>query len=149
MTANQIAFYQAQETRRANLAKEGIEQGKLGESTRHNLQQENIGYATVGESRRHNQASEGIDFYKASNLANLQLAQTNKTNSEVGVAAGQLAESQRSAMEREKQQQAALDETKRHNVVSEGVNIFDAGVRAGGAIISNFMKLIPIVGVMK
>lgn len=146
MTANQIAFYQAQEQRRANLAKEGIEQGKLGESTRHNLQQENIGYATVGESRRHNLASEGIDFYKASNLANLQLAQTNKANSEVGVAAGELAERQRSAMAQERLTLASQQEVKRHNQADEGIRAFDTGRKTADTILSNFMNLIPIIG---
>lgn len=146
MTANQIAFYQAQEARRANLAKEGIEGAKLGESHRANLVQESIGRGQLAETRRHNTTAEGIDFYKASNLANLQQAQADKASSEVGALSARNAETQRSNMAKEALDRARLEEQHRHSVVEEGREIFDSGVKAGGTILQNFMGLIRVIG---
>lgn len=148
MTANQIAFYQAQEARRSNLAKEGLEGSKLRESSRHNLAQENIGYATVGEQQRHNQTQEGIDFYKASNLANLQMAQTNKTNSEVGLGQSQLAESHRHNQQQESVWRAEQSEKKRHNVVTEGVDIFETGLKVPAVVLNTFRGVLGVTGML-
>lgn len=148
MTANQIAFYQAQEARRANLAKEGLEGAKLSESTRHNLQQEGIGYATVGETMRHNQQQEGLDFYKLSNLANLQQAQTDKTRSEVGLGQAQLSETRRHNVNQESVWGAELDEKKRHNVVQEGINIVDTGLKVPEAVARTFRGLLGITSMI-
>lgn len=67
MTANQIAFVNAQETQRHNLAMEQ-------ETARHQRAAEGIdyyaagsGYAGVAEQRRHNQQQELINWYDYSN----------------------------------------------------------------------------------
>lgn len=76
MTANQIAYWTLQETKRANTVREGethrtnvrhegIEESKVTESRRHNLADEQIRSGTLTESKRHNVATEGIERLKA------------------------------------------------------------------------------------
>ena len=97
MTANQINYWNLQETKRSNLAREAETQrhntkvedyntGSLletsrhnqateGEATRHNVQSENLAFITAAEVARHNKASEGLDRSKI----NVQQGQLNET----------------------------------------------------------------------
>lgn len=58
MTANQIAFYQAQEQARHNQAMEALEQSKQGETVRHNLAAEDVAVQGHQENVRSNKARE-------------------------------------------------------------------------------------------
>lgn len=58
MTANQIAFYQAQEQARHNQAMEALEQSKQGESVRHNMASEDVALKGHQETVRSNKARE-------------------------------------------------------------------------------------------
>lgn len=141
MTANQIAYYNAQEARRHNLASEGIEASKVSESQRHNVVTEGVSYATLGEAQRHNATQEGIDFFRAQSLATLQQAQADKATSEVGIQStlaglqqSQLREQHRHNVATESQQSAINTETKRHNEASEGIQFAQAAGTFTGAI---------------
>lgn len=101
MTANQINYWNLQETRRANRARETETQrhnvkseeyntGNLLETSRHNM-------ATENESVRHNRQSENVAFITASEVARHNKATEAIDSSKVQV------------------QQGQLDETVRHN----------------------------------
>lgn len=142
LTANQIAYYRAQEERRHNLSAEGLTQQQNQETVRHNVQQESIGYATVGETARHNQSQEGIDFFKAQSLATLQQAQADKAQSEIGVSSLSQLETVRHNKEMEGISQGTLDENVRHHQQDEWMSQFNAGKDIGLGLV----KLVP--GVM-
>lgn len=103
MTANQINYWNLQETKRSNLAREteatrhnkeveGYNTGSLletarhnqaneQEASRHNIQSENLSFITASEMARHNKASEGIDRSKVA-VQQGQLAETVRHNRE-------------------------------------------------------------------
>lgn len=60
MTANQIAYWNLQETSRANRVKEATNWFSASETQRHNVATEDLGKATLKETSRHNVASEGL-----------------------------------------------------------------------------------------
>lgn len=60
MTANQIAYWNLQETNRANRVREATNWFGATETQRHNVATENLGSATLRETSRHNVASEGL-----------------------------------------------------------------------------------------
>lgn len=100
MTANQIAYWSLDETKRANLAREaetnranlaretethranvaseGIDISKLAETSRHNKASESIDLGQLGETKRHNKVAESqnrsrINAQNALDYANQQL----------------------------------------------------------------------------
>lgn len=98
MTANQLAYWNLQETKRSNLEKEAQGRTGLAETGRHNRATESLEGSKQAETMRHNKASE--------NLIGLQTAETARSNR------AREAETQRSNLAREK-------ETKRSNLVAE------------------------------
>lgn len=54
MTSNQIAYWQLQETKRANLVNEGVNKGQLAETQRANVAREGIQRDTLAETKRAN-----------------------------------------------------------------------------------------------
>lgn len=149
MTANQIAFYQAQEQRRSNLAKEGLTSQAQTETARHNLQSEYINYAQLGEQARHNQVVEGTDWYKATSLAQLQKAQSDKATSEVGVSARQADEAARHNLYTEINERARTAETQRHNEATEKIDTAKAvtgGISALGTLLRGAGSLGALLG---
>ena len=103
MTSNQIAYTKTledarhnqvyeRETNRHNRVGEGIERGKLGETTRHNYmtegltgQQIELDYARLAETKRNNITNEGIGLLNAGSnrmnaKANVSNAATNVRN---------------------------------------------------------------------
>lgn len=58
MTANQVAYWNLQESRRSNLANEDIKRKNLSETRRSNLAQEIAKYLGLKETARSNRANE-------------------------------------------------------------------------------------------
>lgn len=98
MTNNQIAYMNALETQRANLAKEGLGSATLEETKRSNISNESIKGGTLGESIRHNMTTESV-------------------------AVGQLGVSQRMADETARSNKAKEYETSRSNIAKEQENV--------------------------
>lgn len=65
MTNLQVDYWKLEETKRTNVANEGLRAGELQETTRHNQAMESIEWARVGETNRHNVATERIQLYGA------------------------------------------------------------------------------------
>lgn len=103
MTANQIAYWTLQETKRSNLERERQGRDSIAENIRHNKAGESIGWSNYGESLRHNQMMEDLSRYAtdknyeiAWNHDTISLVQnatnaTSKANSWVGAGVGSVA----------------------------------------------------------
>lgn len=63
MTANQIAYWTLQETKRSNLERERQGRDSIAENIRHNKEGESIGWSNYGETVRHNQLMEDLNRY--------------------------------------------------------------------------------------
>lgn len=63
MTANQIAYWTLQETKRSNLERERQGRDSIAENIRHNKEGESIGWSNYGESIRHNKMMEDLNRY--------------------------------------------------------------------------------------
>lgn len=72
MTANQIAYWQLQETKRSNLEKESQGRDTIRETGRHNLATEGLEGSKQAETSRHNRQSEY--------LIGVQTAETQRSN---------------------------------------------------------------------
>lgn len=123
MTANQINF------------------AKHKEDVRHNKASEAVASGTLSESVRHNTASEAINWYTGQNLAKLQGRQGE-------LAQAQAAESSTRADLYESEvgtKQQQIDETRRHNIVSEIIS----GVNAIGNLASGVAKTAGVMGLVK
>lgn len=63
MTANQIAYWTLQESKRSNLERERQGRDSIAENIRHNKEGESIGWSNYGESVRHNKMMEDLNRY--------------------------------------------------------------------------------------
>ena len=137
MTNNQIRYWELQESKRANRAKEretrranraneeltkAYQQGtldlraqELAETVRRNLAGESISLETLGENKRHNIAYE-------QEAARHNLATENLTSKQLSVEQQKLAETIRSHKASESISLQNLSEVRRHNVAQEGIS---------------------------
>lgn len=63
MTANQIAYWTLQETRRSNFERERQGRDTIAENIRHNKEGESIGWSNYDETVRHNTLMEDLNRY--------------------------------------------------------------------------------------
>lgn len=137
LTHDQLAYWQLQETKRAN--NETARSNKAretetnranlaheAETKRHNIMSEILTSRQIAETTRHNFTSEIIALnqqneVQRANRANeaLKLAQVNLGYSQVGLGYAQLHETQRSNITRETQNLMSLNETIRSNMARE------------------------------
>lgn len=137
MTSNQIRYWELQETKRANRAKERetkranrvnealtreYQQGtldlrgqELAETIRRNLAGESISLQTLGENQRHNLAYE-------QESARHNMATENLTAKQLNIEQGKLAEMIRSHRATESIAWGNLSETRRHNQTQERIS---------------------------
>ncbi len=110
MTANQISYWQLQETKRANQAKEA-------ETARHNVIQEGISSGTNIETRRSNLAKE--QETQRHNVATEGLSQLQMLNTSNIAAADRASKEQIAALDRSSREQVAeADRAKDINVAN-------------------------------
>lgn len=102
MTKTQVDYWNYQESKRHNLATEGLETGKLAETTRHNL-------VTEGETSRHNLVTEG-------ETQRHNLVTEGQESQRIAISAGVLAESQR---HNRAQESVARTEAQTHRMAAE------------------------------
>lgn len=118
MTKNQIAYFEASERRRANLAQERLRAAEINESQRHNYATETetrrsnvvsqqLGWSQMFETKRHNTTSENIDKFRAEEQQRHNIVSENQNQYSLGltkerndrdfyIASANLAETQRS-----------------------------------------------------
>lgn len=102
MTQNQIAYWSAQESKRANMAREG-------ENVRHNLEVEAQGRSTIAENIRHNLFGEGETLRHNQATESIQ---------------------QQDISERGRHNRVTELETQRHNISTESIGQLEASVHA-------------------
>lgn len=106
MTANQINYWNLQETKRHNVRTED-------ETERHNRMGESIDLSKLSETERHNRATEGIDLGKL-DVERFKAAETKRHNQATeGLTGYDLSI-----------QQGIADEAHRHNTASESLQNF-------------------------
>lgn len=137
MTNMQIAYWNLQELKRSNLARE-TETNRSnvtneGENRRHNMQSEGIGWAQVGESRRHNQVME------AQGVSSLITAARRVNNDYiVGSRNAAAREGELSVKQQEADiKQGQLDENVRHNKKSESQATWGLIIDGANMLINN------------
>lgn len=146
MTQNQIKYWELKENKRHNIATEkeagrhnieteDISRGELFEKSRHNGVTETNDLLSIGETQRHNVAYEGETARH--NLAQEDLSfkslAENVRHNKAGenIQAAQVGELARHNVASEGLTGAALEETKRSNLVYEGINQQNADTNAG------------------
>lgn len=106
MTNTQVQYWNLQETKRANLAKEAenyrSNSAREVETNRHNVVTEGLDLSKLQESQRHNLVSEAQEQKRLdiSNLQQQETARSNRANEylrgyDLNIASGQLSESRR------------------------------------------------------
>lgn len=142
MTNMQIAYWNLQELKRSNLARETeTNRSNLvneGENRRHNMQSEGIGWAQVGEANRHNRVMEaqGADqlMLNASKIDyDYEVGSRNAAARE-----GELAVKQREAYIKQQEtnlHRKALEETIRHNKKGENISTWGTIIQGANTLI--------------
>lgn len=135
MTANQIAWQNMLENKRANVAKEGETKRHNVvtevETGRHNKSTESLGFSNLSELGRHNLQTEAVNWYNAqeinrANQANEAIKWHGLANqqAELGIKQ-QEADTKRYSAEAQKEHwKGQRDETKRSNLENEAIQRF-------------------------
>lgn len=137
MTNMQIAYWNLQETKRANLARETetnrSNKVNEGETRRHNMQSEGIGWAQVGESRRHNLVTEAQNADSLITAANRVEYDYEVGSRNAAAREGELRVKQQEADIK----QGQLDEASRHNKKSESQATWGLVIDGANMLINN------------
>lgn len=161
MTSNQIRYWELQEMKRANRAKEretrranragerltrDYQQGtldlraqELAETIRRNLAGESINLETLAENKRHNVVYEN-------EIARHNKATEGLTSKQLNIEQGKLAETIRSHKASESISLQNLAETRRHNVAQEGISSrqLDIDSQYKGAMVEQGLQRIEL-----